>query len=182
LGVKIKAPEKFETERLVIRRPVASDAEAIFTRYASDREVTRFVGWRAHESVAETRAFVTFSDEEWERWPAGPYLVESRPDATLLGGTGLTFETPERAMTGYIFARDAWGNGYATEALHAMVDTARAVGVRQLYALCHTDHHPSWRVLEKCGFTRDATLTKYVEFPNLCPGDPCDVFRYVRVP
>jgi RimJ/RimL family protein N-acetyltransferase len=180
--VTIKAPERFETRRLVIRRPVARDVEAIFTRYASDREVTRFVGWRAHESVVETRAFLAFSDEEWDRWPAGPYLVESRPDATLLGGTGLTFESPARAMTGYIFARDAWGNGYATEALHAMIETARAVGVSQLYALCHTEHEPSWRVLEKCGFTRETILTRYVEFPNLRPGDPCDVFRYVRVP
>lgn len=178
----IKAPHRFETRRLVIRRPVASDLDAIFTRYASDREVTRFVGWRAHESVAETRAFLSFSDEEWDRWPAGPYLVESRPDATLLGGTGLTFETPERAMTGYILARDAWGQGYATEALQAMIDTARTVGVRQLYALCHIEHQPSWHVLEKCGFTREAILTRYVEFPNLRPGDPCDVFRYMLVP
>jgi RimJ/RimL family protein N-acetyltransferase len=94
----------------------------------------------------------------------------------------LTFETPDRAMTGYIFAKDAWGNGYATEALHAMIETARGVGVSQLYALCHTEHQPSWRVLEKCGFTRETVLTRYVEFPNLRPGDPCDVFRYVRVP
>ena len=178
----IKAPESFETRRLVIRRPLASDVKPIFSRYASDREVTRFVGWRAHQSLAETRAFLAFSDEEWRRWPAGPYLVESRSDGTLLGGTGLTFEAPDRAMTGYIFARDAWGNGYATEALHAMIETARGVGVRQLFALCHTEHQPSWRVLEKCGFTRETILTRYVEFPNLRPGEPADVFRYVRVP
>ena len=32
--------DRIETARLILRRPVASDAEAIFTRYASDAEVT----------------------------------------------------------------------------------------------------------------------------------------------
>ena len=103
--------------------------------------------------------------------PPGPYLVESRPDATLLGGTGLTFETPERAMTGYILARDAWGNGYATEALQAMIDTARTVGVQQLYALCHIEHQPSWHVLEKCGFTRESDSDPLRGVPEPASGE-----------
>jgi RimJ/RimL family protein N-acetyltransferase len=40
--------------------------------------------------------------------------AESRHDGSLLGGAGLAFETSERAMTGYVLARDVWGKGYAT--------------------------------------------------------------------
>ncbi len=177
----MKAPERIETERLVLRRPRAADAEAIFARYAADAEVTRFVGWPAHRSVADTQAFLASSDAEWARWPAGPYLAHARDGGTLLGSTGLAFETPGRAMTGYVFAQDAWGRGYATEALGAMVDTARAVGVRRLYALCHTGHRPSWHVLEKAGFEREGILRRYCEFPNLQPGEPLDVFCYAIV-
>ena len=36
-----KAPERLETSRLVMRRPLAADADGIFTRYASHPEVTR---------------------------------------------------------------------------------------------------------------------------------------------
>jgi ribosomal-protein-alanine N-acetyltransferase len=103
------APERVETERLILRRPRRQDAESIFRCYAADADVTRFLGWPRHESVSATRAFLEFSDAEWQQWPAGPYLVESRQDGALLGGTGLGFETAQRASTGYVFAKDAWG-------------------------------------------------------------------------
>lgn len=149
-------------------------------RYASDPEVTRYLSWPVHLSLEQTRAFLVFSDDEWSKWPAGPYLVFSRQDGRLLGGTGLSFETRDRAATGYVFARDAWGRGYATEALDAMIDVARVIGVRRLYALCHVDHRPSARVLEKCGFDRERTLRQFVEFPNLSAGVRADVLCYVR--
>nr|MBA2355602.1 N-acetyltransferase [Acidobacteriota bacterium] len=50
----MKAPEQIETARLVLRRPVAKDAPAIFERYASDPEVTRFLSWPRHQSLAVT--------------------------------------------------------------------------------------------------------------------------------
>jgi RimJ/RimL family protein N-acetyltransferase len=54
-----------------------------------------------------------------------------------------------------VLARDAWGQGFATEALAAVLDIAGAIGVARLFALCHPAHRPSRRVLEKCGFVLD---------------------------
>jgi RimJ/RimL family protein N-acetyltransferase len=56
-------------------------------------------------------AFLAFSEAEWNRWPAGPYLIECQGNRKLLGGTGLAFETPTVAATGYVIARNAWGHG-----------------------------------------------------------------------
>jgi ribosomal-protein-alanine N-acetyltransferase len=176
-----RAPERLVTDRLVLRRPEPRDTGAIFARYASDLEVTRFMSFPAHKSVDDARAFVASSDAEWARWPAGPFLIESRADGALLGGTGLSFETPTRAMTGYLLARDAWGLGYATEALGAIVVLAAELGVRRLFAVCHTEHRASARVLEKCGFEREGVLRAHSEFPNLQPGEPLDVLCYARV-
>jgi len=174
----MKAPSHIDTARLTLVQPDRSDAADVFERYASDPEVTRFLGWPRHRAVADTEAFLAFSASEWERWPAGPYLLRSRADGRLMGSTGLGFERPERAVTGYVLAKDAWGHGYATEALTAMKDVARDVGVVHLYALCHPDHRASWRVLEKCGFVRDPTAARQVEFPNLVPGRLQDALRY----
>jgi RimJ/RimL family protein N-acetyltransferase len=174
----MKAPVRIETARLLLVRPDAGDAASIFERYASDPEVTRFLGWPRHQSVDDTNAFLRFSTDEWERWPAGPYLIRSLGDGQLVGGTGLGFEAPQRAVTGYVLAKDAWGKGYATEALGAISDLARSLGVTRLYALCHPDHRASWRVLEKCGFVRDRTSTRQAEFPNLAPGVLQDVLCY----
>jgi RimJ/RimL family protein N-acetyltransferase len=175
-----RAPERIETARLVLRRPLVADAEAIFRRYSGDAEVTRYLSFPRHVSLDQTRAFLGWSETEWQRWPAGPYLIESRADGTLLGSTGLSFEGPQRATTGYVLARDAWGQGYATEALQAMVAEAEALGVRRLQAFCHPDHRASWRVLEKCGFVREGTLRLYAELPNLVPGEPSDLLCYAR--
>jgi ribosomal-protein-alanine N-acetyltransferase len=98
-------------------------------RYSSDSEVTKYVSWPRHQSSEQTNAFLAFSESEWNRWPAGPYLIEGRGDRKLLGSTGLAFETQTVAATGYVLARDAWGQGYATEALAAVVVVARQLGV-----------------------------------------------------
>ena len=122
---EFSAPERIETARLVLRRPRLDDAAAIFARYASVPEVTHYLSFPRHVSIDQTRAFLDFCDDEWRRWPVGPYLIEHRHDGRLLGGTGLGFESPWCASTGYLLARDAWGQGFATEALAAMVVVAR---------------------------------------------------------
>ena len=170
-----------ETERLLLKPPTLEDTQAIFDRYASDADVTRYLGWPKHTSVQDTQAFVGFSLSEWSRWGVGPLLAFDRESGALLGGAGLVKETADRAATGYVFARDAWGKGYATESLRAMVALAAECKVARLYALCHVDHQPSCRVLEKCGFQREGVLHRHLVFPNLSP-EPLDVFRYARSP
>jgi RimJ/RimL family protein N-acetyltransferase len=170
--------ERLETARLILVRPKAADAQAIFERYASDPAVTRYLAWRTHRSVDDTKLFVDFSDAEWDRSPAGPYLLRSKEDGRLLGASGLNFDATGAATTGYVIAQDAWGRGYATEALRAMIDLARALGLQKLAAYCHPDHGPSIRVLEKGGFTMAGTEPAFAEFPNLTPGVKVDVSRY----
>ena len=113
----MRAPETIETARLILRRPRASDAQAVFDRYAGDQAVTRYLSWPAHRNLADTLAFLSWSDEEWQRWPSGPYLVLSRSGgpARVLGSTGLKYKSPTRAETGYVFARDAWGQRFAAK-------------------------------------------------------------------
>jgi len=177
----VPAAQVIETRRLLLRRPRPTDAGAIFARYAADPEVTRYVGWPLHQTIDDTLGFLAFDDGQWAKWPAGSFLCWSRETGALLGSTGLLFETPRRAMTGYVFAKDSWGRGYATEALGAMVDLARGHGVLRLFALCHADHRASARVLEKCGFSLEGVLRRYAEFPNLHPADPQDVLCYSTI-
>ncbi len=174
-------PTEMKTQRLYLRRPQPADAPAIFTRYAADPEVTQYLGWPRHRSVQQTQAFLESSDREWATNPGGPYLVFS-PAGQLLGGTGLEFETEYRVATGFVFARDAWGQGYATEVLKAMISLAfTQPEVRRLYALCHVEHLASARVLEKAGLQREGKLRRYLLFPNLLDTEPNDVFCYAVV-
>lgn len=176
-----RAPELIVTARLQLRRPAMPDAEEIFETYSADPEVTRYVGFARHRHVEDTQAFIEFSDHQWDAWPAGPYLIFERETAALVGGTGLNFETRQRAATGYVLARHAWGRGYASEALAAMVDLARGSSIVRLYAVCHTEHRASARVLEKGGFLREGTLRRFADFPNLTPPGLHDVLCFSRI-
>jgi [ribosomal protein S5]-alanine N-acetyltransferase len=174
----MNGPREIVTARLLLSEPRPGDAREIFAQYASDPEVTRFLAWPQHRSIADTEAFLAFSASEWQRWPVGPYMIRSRDDQRLLGGTGLAFESATVASSGYVLAKDAWGHGYATEALAAMIDLARSVGVRHLYALCHPEHRASSHVLEKCGLIHTTGWSQPADFPNLSPGKPVGALRY----
>ena len=166
----LKAPRTLSTNRLTFSVPTLDDIEAIFYRYAGDLAVTKYLGWPCHRSVADTTEFVLFSQNQWQISPAGPYLIWSQSTGQLLGSTGLSCEKLNQALTGYVLAKDAWGNGFATEALNAMVQVAQQLSLARIIALCHPDHRASRRVLEKTGFTIDPSWSFKLEFPNLARG------------
>ena len=170
------APPRLATARLVLRRPVIEDAPAIFA-YASDPEATRYIGFVRHQREDDARAFVAFSHREWERG-AGPYLIEQ--GGIVLGSTGLHVETPYRAFTGYILAPHAWGHGYATEAVTAIVALARRLGYARLGATVHPANAASIRVLDKTGFVREGLMRRHTVLPNLSD-EPQDVWQYASV-
>jgi ribosomal-protein-alanine N-acetyltransferase len=75
----------------------------------------------------------------------------------LIGSTGFKGEpTPDGEVeTGYSMLDGFWNRGYATEAVAALVGWAfRDDRVRRVAAEAYPDNPASFRVMEKCGFTR----------------------------
>jgi RimJ/RimL family protein N-acetyltransferase len=149
---------KFEpilTDRLILRPPRLSDAEAAFQR-RSLPEVARYQDWempytreRADRSTAKSAAMngpvdgqgwtITVVDAEAPDRILGDVIVELR-----WGGRSGFF--------GYTFHPDYWGRGYATEAAQALVRYLfTVVGVCRVESSLHPDNSPSARVLEACG-------------------------------
>ena len=168
------------TQRLRLRRPLQADVQAIFDHYASDPRVTRYLSWPTHTSLTDTVAFVEFADAQWAGSGTGPLLIESLNDDRLIGSTGLQMETPYRASTGYVFAQSAWGNGYASEALAAMVKLAANLSVHRIEAITHAQHDKSAHVLIKGGFIKEGILREHTCFPNLEDSSPQDICMFGR--
>lgn len=158
------------TERLLLSAPTRGDAKEIFEIYASDPEVTAYVGWSRHQSIDDTLAFIDFAMDEWSRNSIGPYLIREHHDGTLLGSTGLNCTDSGDAMTGYVLAKAHWGYGFATESVNAMIAVGRQLELSSLFALCHPEHDKSVRVLQKTGFQLDLTWSETITFPNLTGG------------
>jgi [ribosomal protein S5]-alanine N-acetyltransferase len=177
----VKLPERIETPRLVLRRPLAGDAEAVFSGWASDAVATQFMSWPRHRSIADSQAFLDFSDGEWDAWPAGPYVIELGSTGELIGSCGFAFCGRESAEVGYIIARGAWGQGYATESLAAQIAAAAPLAPVTLGAAVHPDNRASLRVLAKCSFVSDGAPSVAVVFPNLPGSGPVLAVRRTRV-
>jgi ribosomal-protein-alanine N-acetyltransferase len=171
--------ERIETERLVLRVPELSDADAVFG-WASDPQATRLMSWPRHRSLADTRAFLHFARGEWERWPAGPYLIELASTGQPIGSCGFVFLSADTAEVGYILSREQWGRGLATEALANQLDAAEMTALR-VTSTVHRDNVASMRVLEKCHFALDDPAETHAVFPNLGRHEPQPAVRMFRV-
>lgn len=95
------------------------------------------------------------------------YRIDCRADSTTIGTIG--FHGPPDArhqvIIGYGLVPHSWGNGYATEAVHALIEFCRSrPDVRSLAADTDHDNLASQRVLTKSGFRlvrRDRDLLYY---------------------
>jgi RimJ/RimL family protein N-acetyltransferase len=59
---------------------------------------------------------------------------------------------------GYILFRAHWGKGIVTEAVAALIDLLFAEGQRRVFADTDPDNKASIAVLQRLGFTLEATL------------------------
>lgn len=146
------------TERLELRPVRDEDIDRIL-EYRNLPEVTR---WLLRTDV-EPAAFRA----AWQRAAEDPdnhgmavtldNLVIGTVSLDVVDGSGqLGMPTRTEAELGYIFDPAYGGNGYATEAVTAMVAYSfDQLGVRRITAGCYADNLASVRILEKIGMRRE---------------------------
>jgi len=176
----LSVPLKLETERLLLRQPEEDDAASIFERYAQDPEVTRFLLWKPHRDLKETREFIQRCQRVWTEGTAYPWVIIRKSDHLLLGMIELRPEG-HKAEFGYVLARDAWGRGYMTEAVRALVGwTLAEPQIWRVWAYCQVQNIASARVLEKAGLQREGLLKRWAIHPAF-GAEPQDCFSYAVV-
>jgi RimJ/RimL family protein N-acetyltransferase len=84
----------------------------------------------------------------------GPFFIHRAEDGVVVGEIGGGFTAPGQVEIGYAIVASCWGRGYATAAVRAFVERARAVpDVARFVGHTPLDRPASGRVLEKAGFT-----------------------------
>src|SRR6185312_11563472 len=68
----------------------------------------------------------------------------------------------KRAEVGFMLSREAWGQGYALEAMRAVLSYAGAQGLRRLLARTHLGNRRSDSLLEELGFEEEGLLRGHV--------------------
>jgi RimJ/RimL family protein N-acetyltransferase len=137
-----------ETKRLVLRAPRLEDAK-IVAKLANDRRIAENTARIPHPyKLADAESFIA----EANKPGLGPTFIVTLRDETIIGACGFGGPEPTPEL-GYWLGAPYWGNGYATEALHALIDYAfREREHEALQAGSRVTNPASRRVLEKCGF------------------------------
>ncbi len=87
-----------------------------------------------------------------------------------------------RAQIGYVVHQAFSGRGLATEAVRRLTaKLEESPAISRIWATCALDNPASARVLEKCGFQREAILKNWVTYPAR-GGGPFDNYSYVKIP
>jgi len=147
-----------ETERLTLRPFRAGDADAQ-AAMMGDSEVMRHLGGQPLAREDSWRKLLCGAGL-WSLFGFGYWAVERRADGAMIGQIG--FADFQRDMTpsvkglpemGWLFAREAAGQGFATEASVAgLAWIDEALSPPETVAIIDHANSASIRVAEKCAF------------------------------
>jgi len=164
-----------ETQRLVLRAPQLGDAKAI-AALANDLRIAQNTSRIPHPyrmSDAESWIVGAGADVEGET-----YLITLQNGA-VIGSCGFDMRDGPAPEIGYWLGARYWGKGYATEAVHALIDRAFTdLGHTSLQSAVRVTNPASRRVLEKCGF--QWTGAGLLRIRAIASSAPIDRFRLER--
>jgi RimJ/RimL family protein N-acetyltransferase len=138
------------TPRLLLRPGFPEDARALALAISDEAIVRNLAVVPWPYTLRDAISFLASP-----RDPVLPSLcILQRTGASprLIGTCGLGRRPSGAVEVGYWITRPAWGHGFATEAVSALIDIARALRLTSVEGSHFIDNPASARVLEKLGF------------------------------
>lgn len=121
--MKFLSSMTLETERLILRKIKIEDAPIAFNNWCNSDVVDKYVLWKKHPNVETTinqykKWIEEYNDEKTFRW-----IVELKDNHDLIGTIDVAskFIKYDCCEIGYCYSEKYWNNGYATEALSAVI-------------------------------------------------------------
>ena len=110
------------TKRLKLRQITMTDCEQIFSCWASDKEVTKYLTWHSHKNIETTKNMVSkwvcqYKHNNCYRWG-----IELKETNKLIGMIDVVDYINNNPIIGYVLGKAYWNNGYMTEALHSVLN------------------------------------------------------------
>ena len=164
--------EEIKTARLLLRQFRESDYDDLF-EFLSQLEDDEFEGYPG----------ITYENgREHLRQRLGSeafYAVVLHGSGKVIGNIYCGARDFAAKEVGYIINKDYQRQGYAGEALSAVIYIAFQEGAHRIYAECDPRNTASWKLLESIGFRREAHLRQNVYFRKDDDGAPIWKDTYV---
>tara|TARA_Y100000815_G_scaffold271766_1_gene299079 strand:+ start:716 stop:1306 length:591 start_codon:yes stop_codon:yes gene_type:complete len=161
---EVSLPE-LETERLVLRAYQSSDLDVLAQIWA-DPAVTRFIGNQPRPR-AQVWAAMERSFGSWIMLGYGFWVVTDKAKGEILGECGLMEALRDMSPpisgvpeAGWVFGANAWGRGYASEALGAVFAWAdQSLDCAQTVCIIDPENSSSLRLAARIGYKVARTST-----------------------
>jgi len=155
------------TPRLTIRRFVESD-HAAFMAVRNHPDVARYQSW-TYYSEQQARQFIAGMQYEPCGVPGSgfQYAVELTAQGILIGDCYLKieFEDPRQAEIGFTFGPEYQGQGFATEAVSAILNYAFGdLGVHRVIGSADARNTRSMALMKRLGMRQEAHFVKSMWF------------------
>ena len=172
----MKNSETIVTERLILRKPKISDAEPMFKNWASDKEVTKYLTWPAHESVEVTKQTINRWLQEEDNPQTIRFIITIKGNDEPIGSIDVVGYQDDAPEIGYCLSRKHWNKGYMSEACKAFMNHLFERGFKRIIIAAALDNIASNRVIEKCGFK--FTHIEHREHTSIFKEEPVDINWY----
>ena len=152
-----------ETERLRLRPMVETDADRLFP-IMNDAEV--MAHWDIPE-IDDPDLLARIVENQVSDMAVGKavyWAIETLADDGFIGICDLSEIDlwHKRGAIGFILARRAWGQGFASETVAAVIVHAAGLGLRRLAARTQLGNRRSEAVLERFGFKPEGLLRGHI--------------------
>ncbi|WP_158961726.1 GNAT family N-acetyltransferase [Myroides fluvii] len=147
-----------ETERLLLRATNFGDADDMFAMRSS-AEVMKYIPVPLATERREAEEYINSLQQRMENKECINWTITLKETGQMIGTIGFYRMKLQhyRTETGYMLLPEFYGKGYASEALQGIVDFGfRTLGFHSIEAVIYPENISSQRVLEKCGFVREA--------------------------
>jgi RimJ/RimL family protein N-acetyltransferase len=144
-----------ETERLRMRAHRDDDLTDLVV-LAGNREIARWTATIPHPySETDGREWIARVQENHAAGQPRRFAIALKETDRLIGGVGLdgsTGDSSDEPALGYWLGLPYWGNGYAREAVAAVIDYGfRTLGLKTIRAYTDPGNTASQKVLLQCG-------------------------------
>lgn len=143
--------QPLETERLILRQVIEDDAIPMYHLIHHNPNVLKTFLAQYIEHIEDASAEKLIRFQELGKLI---YILELKDTHEVIGLLLEQEQTVESIELGYAIGEPYWNQGYATEALQAVIQHLFHLEYQRVTAECFIENAASYRVMEKCGMKR----------------------------
>ncbi|SFJ13692.1 GNAT family N-acetyltransferase [Thermoflavimicrobium dichotomicum] len=152
----------WKTSRLQARKLTLLDVDHLLKIFTDPIAMAYYPSTKTRE---ETIEWIKRNLQMYQNEGMGLWAIELKQSQTFIGQCGLVIQEVEgqkEIEIGYLFIRDFWGNGYATEAAHACKEYGFHVLQQQRFiSLIDPRNEASKGVAKRIGMNKEKEIVKW---------------------